>query len=179
MRKHIFLTGFMGSGKSRIGKILAQQLKVSFKDTDELISEKNKMTVSEIFEQKGEDFFRESEKEIVRQLASLKEKAVISLGGGALLDKKNLKLIKKKGVLIYIESSLDAIWDRIKDKTKRPLLMEKGQMPDKSRFMSMAEQLFQSRMTGYKNADIKFNRDGIEADAAARQIYENHKKLIS
>ena len=130
MFKKIFLTGFMGSGKSKIGNILADRLNIKFVDTDDYIELKSSKTIAQIFEEFGENKFRIIESEIVLELLQNKESSVISLGGGSLIKKQNLDLIEKMGLLIYIKSGLEEIWERTKNKTKRPLLLINGNLPE-------------------------------------------------
>ncbi len=119
--RHICLTGFMGSGKSTIGKILAGRLQVPFVDTDDQIEQKEGMSVKEIFMQKGEDFFRRRESEEIARELRATEKKVISLGGGALMQSSNRDLVRKKALLIYIYSRPENIYHRIRHSTRRPL----------------------------------------------------------
>ena len=170
MNKNVFLTGFMGSGKSRIGKLLANRLNISFIDTDKVIEEKEKSTITQLFNESGEKQFRKIETKIISDLIAHTEISVFSLGGGSLLVKNNLDMVLKSGVLIYIESSLEAIWERTKNNKKRPLLLIDGEFPSKSEFMQKAQELLNQRLAGYKKAQYKINRDGKEAEEVAEEI---------
>ncbi len=163
-KKHIFITGFMGSGKSRIGRLLANKLKKKFIDTDELIEQSLNKSIKQIFDENGESWFREKEIEILNEILSPDNTCVVSLGGGTLIKVKNIEKVNQSGILIYIQSSIDDLWERTKNKTKRPLLLEDGKIPDKSEYFQIIQKLLNQRMDGYKKADITINRDGLEAE---------------
>jgi len=163
-RKNIFITGFMGSGKTRIGKLLASELNKKFIDTDELIEQREHMSVKQIIEENGENWFREKEKEILDEIVNPENTYVVSLGGGVLIKEKNIERIKQSGVMIYIQSSIENLWKRTKNKTKRPLLLEDGKIPDKTEYFQNIQELLNQRMDGYKKADITINRDEMEAE---------------
>lgn len=119
--KNIYLVGFMGTGKSTVGKALAKVLNKEFKDLDELIEERENRKIVEIFEQFGEQYFREVETAVVREISE-KENLVIATGGGVVVNEENFSLLKKSGTLITLVASPEAIYERIKDSIERPLL---------------------------------------------------------
>jgi len=170
MHKNIYLTGFMGTGKSRIGKNLSKKLNVNFIDTDDVIESKYKKSITQMFEVFGEEKFRQIETDIISEIINKSVKSVIALGGGSLISEKNQKLVTETGTLIYIESGLDIIWERTKNKTKRPLLLVNGKFPTKSLFMEKANELMEERIPGYIKASIKINRDGREAEEVVEKI---------
>ncbi|HQP92163.1 MAG TPA: shikimate kinase [Candidatus Omnitrophota bacterium] len=118
---NIYLVGFMGTGKTATGKVLSKSLKRAFFDMDELIEEREKMTIPDIFEKKGEPYFRALEKEVVKELAK-KNDLVIACGGGAFVDPENIENMKASGKVIWLTSSPEMILDRTKKFTHRPLL---------------------------------------------------------
>ena len=123
LKQHVFLTGFMGSGKTTAGKALAPLLKTRFFDLDEYIEKKEGRDIPAIFEEQGEEKFRELESTYLKQLLKLKDPHVISLGGGTVCFNDNLELIKKAGTLLYIELPINVLAERIKEsKFTRPLL---------------------------------------------------------
>lgn len=124
-RGNIYLTGFMGTGKSVVGPRLAQKLGYKFVDTDELIEQRAGKGISEIFAQDGESHFRYLEREVVREV-SCSSGQVVALGGGAILNPDNLDTIKASGVLVCLRATPEVIWSRTKDSTKRPLLEGSG-----------------------------------------------------
>lgn len=111
----------MGSGKSTIGRQLSEKLGMRFIDTDSYIEQKEGMTISRIFEEKGEDYFRSLELEVCKELSQLKG-SVISTGGGTLLKDANVKEIKKGGVVFLLNVSSNTVLNRLKNDTTRPLL---------------------------------------------------------
>lgn len=120
--KNIVLIGMSGTGKTTIGKELSKKLNREFIDTDILIKKRLGMDIEEIFERYGEEYFRNIETKIVDEI-SKKEDLIISTGGGIILREKNLIKLKKKGVLILLESSIENIVKNLKkSKVVRPLL---------------------------------------------------------
>lgn len=120
-RKNLILCGFMGSGKSTVGKLLAEKLGTRFVDTDAYIEQKEGMTISEMFEKYGEEYFRQKEHEVCEELSELK-RTVISTGGGTLLNDENRKTLKKNGVVFLLNVSSRTVLSRLKSDTTRPLL---------------------------------------------------------
>lgn len=122
LTKNIVLIGFMGTGKSVVGRRLAVELKWSFYDTDHLIETRSGMKISEIFEQQGEETFRALEREIVKEV-SQREKCVISTGGGVVTNPENVEDLTAKGELICLTAPPEIIFARIKRRMGvRPLL---------------------------------------------------------
>lgn len=121
MKKNIVLIGFMGVGKSTLGRRLAKQLGYKFIDTDSIIEEVTGKTVEQIFRTDGEIRFRSEEKLLVRKLAG-QTGLVIATGGGMVLDQENVELLKQNGVLIGLHADPQVIMQRVKNKRRRPLL---------------------------------------------------------
>ncbi len=126
---NIVLIGFMGTGKSVIGRRLAVRMNRVFIDTDNEIEELTGKSVSEIFARYGAVRFRSEEALLVKKLA-VKENLVISTGGGMVLNPENVRLLQKKGLLICLKASPEVIYQRVKNKRKRPLLL-KGDLKEK------------------------------------------------
>ena len=121
MKKNLLLTGMMGVGKSTVGKKLAKKLKLKFIDIDQIVEKKEKSTIKEIFENKGEDYFRKTEKKI--SLEELKKNnSVIALGGGAFMDTSIRKEAKNSSVSFWLELNLKSLFIRLKNVKKRPLI---------------------------------------------------------
>lgn len=118
---NIFLCGFMGSGKSTIGKSLASDLEIDFIDLDDDIQNKNKMSINTIFKKFSETYFRELETKSLKDICK-NDNQIVSLGGGTLLREENTKIIKSSGVLIYLDVNEDTVYSRLKNDTSRPLL---------------------------------------------------------
>lgn len=120
--KNIVLTGMPASGKTTIGKLLVKKLDAySFFDTDELIVKKTGCSICKIFEEKGEDFFRKTESEVLTEILNY-DKAVISTGGGIILKEENRNLLKKASIVIYLQTDVDTLIKRAEKSNDRPLL---------------------------------------------------------
>lgn len=170
-RIHIFLTGFMGAGKSRIGKSLAEQYSYPIYDSDELIEESAGKAIKAIFDEDGETEFRVIESKVIRKLCLLKEPAIISLGGGAIQTDKNFDMIEKYGISIYISSSPEAILNRVKHTSKRPLLNVRKGKNYEARLLARITELLNKRIPTYEKADIIIDRDGLELEEIVEQMY--------
>ena len=121
--KNIILTGYMGSGKSTVGKNLSKLNGYAFVDTDEMIERQHGKTISEIFEQEGEDAFRDMETALLNQfIREGREELVISTGGGMPVREENRRLLRQLGSVVYLKAAPETIYDRLKGDTKRPLL---------------------------------------------------------
>jgi shikimate kinase len=117
----IYLVGFMGTGKTQVGKRLAKQLERKFIDIDELIRISENKSIAEIFKKMGEPYFRNLEKKMLLEVSKQQE-CVVSCGGGIVTDPENIKLMKQTGVVICLSATPDVILKRTKDSSHRPLL---------------------------------------------------------
>ena len=117
----ISLIGMMGCGKSTIAKLLAKRLSMQLIDTDEFIVLKENSSINEIFQSKGEDYFRKIESNVLRDVLS-KENSVISTGGGIVKNDENILLLKENSKVFYLKASEDILYQRVKNNTERPLL---------------------------------------------------------
>jgi shikimate kinase len=147
--QNIYLIGFMGAGKSTVGRILSRKLHRQFLDTDALIEKKLNKSVANIFLEKGEPFFREIESEIVQEVA-LSDSKVIALGGGAILCRENWQRIRNSGVTVYLKWDIKHLIPRIIGDKSRPLVREMAGSPLKREM----EKLLLERAAFYENADI-------------------------
>lgn len=121
--ENIILTGYMGSGKTTVGKKVAAFKQYTFVDTDEMIEQQQHRSISEIFAAQGEQAFRDMETELLRHLiAEGRERLVISTGGGMPLRAENRQLLARLGKVVYLKASPATIYNRIKEDTTRPLL---------------------------------------------------------
>lgn len=158
---NIVLCGFMGSGKTVVGKELAKILGVKFVDTDELIEEEQGVAIKAIFATHGEDYFRDLEYEMCKKVAEMNG-VVVSTGGGAMTFKRNVDAIKEGSKVVFLDASFDVICDRIGDSTTRPLFQDKEK----------AKKLYDERKDKYLSAaDYVINGD-IGARKTAMQIAE-------
>ena len=124
MKSNIVLIGFMGCGKSTVGKLVAEQLGYAFCDTDSLIEQRENTTVSTLFADKGEAFFRERERNIIRELSE-QSGLVISTGGGSVMSPENAENLRKTGFVIFLDITPKETLKRLENDTTRPLLMRK------------------------------------------------------
>lgn len=161
--KNIVLIGFMGSGKTTVGRILADQLGMPFHDTDRLIEEKAGMDIGRIFEESGEDHFRRLEKDAVKDVAA-RGGRIIATGGGVVLDEENVSHLKKEGFLVYLEVSARDSCRRVEGEADRPLL----DSPDPE---SAAERLLCARTAVYESvADLSVKTSEVGPDRVAAEI---------
>jgi shikimate kinase len=168
----IYLSGFMGAGKSRIGRTLRDKTGFQFYDSDRIVEEKAGKTISRIFAEDGEDTFRELEKQAIKELARKEETVIIALGGGAVLIEENRKIMRESGYVIYLKSSAEAIYERVKHKTHRPLLQVDGTENVKEKVLHKIETMMNERASLYEQADLVIERDGMEAEEVADKIIE-------
>ena len=119
--KNIVLVGFMGAGKSVVGKKLAILLKRNLVSTDALIVEREKRPIADIFKDSGEPYFRGAVKAIVEDV-SKKENFIIDCGGGVVLNPDNMSNLKKGGVVFYLKAKSEVLYERVKSEKHRPLL---------------------------------------------------------
>ena len=169
MKKNLILVGMMGVGRTTLGKIVAKKNGFEFIDTDLNIEKKNSMTIKEIFEQKGEKFFRaEEEKEVLESLK--KTNAVIALGGGSFLNKTLRNYILKDAVSFWLDVDIQTLNERIKWSQKRPLLNIK----EKQKKLS---DLYTERKDIYKEANYKIECGTLNKEIIVEKIinlYEKH-----
>ena len=159
------MIGMMGSGKSVTGKKLAALLGAGFVDLDEWIEDRTRRTIVDLFEKEGEDFFRAQETAVLKEAAASGPR-VVATGGGSVLRAENVERMKKTGRVIYLETSPDVLWQRVKEKKDRPLL--KHPNPREKLAQILAE-----RGCLYERAcDFRVGTDGRTAEAVAAEIFE-------
>jgi shikimate kinase len=166
----IFLTGFMGTGKSTVGKVLARLLEKDFIDSDDLIEERYGGEIRSIFAEKGEPWFREYEENIIAEICNGTGNAVISLGGGALISEKTQQLVRATGILFYLKTSPEEVWQRTRHSTRRPLLRPDGEAWSREDYLNRIAELIKVRQPGFDRAHYIIERDGVEAAQVAEDI---------
>ena len=144
--KNYVLVGYMGCGKTTVGKNLARICNMKFLDTDELIEEKQGRKISDIFATDGEQAFRDMETMVLQEMLNQKKTGyVISTGGGMPVREENRELLKKLGMVFYLKAKPETVYERVKGDTKRPLLQCEDPL---GRIRTMQEQ----REAAYKDA---------------------------
>ena len=168
LKKNLVLTGMMGVGKSTIGKNLANKLSYTHIDIDRIIEEKEGTTINIIFKNKGENYFRTLENKIT--LKELKtDSSVISLGGGAFLNKDIRRAVKKSSLSFWLDINLNILINRLKKSKKRPLLFKKN-------INEAIGKIYFERKKIYSEADFKIRCDKLKTDTIVGKIlkiYEN------
>ena len=144
--RNLALTGFMGTGKSTVGRQVARELSFEFVDTDNLIEEHAGVSIAEIFDRSGEAVFRKMERDVVAQLVH-RDDTVIAAGGGLVVDPANLESLKTHALVVCLWASPEAIWQRCRTQTHRPLLHD----PDPQ---ARIRELLDRREPHYRQADI-------------------------
>ncbi|WP_445664759.1 shikimate kinase [Fodinibius sp. AD559] len=158
--ERIFLCGFMGAGKSVIGKKLAKKLELSFLDLDDKIELETGQSIPKIFEESGESAFRVAERRALLEVIR-KFNGVVSLGGGSLQNQHMVDHVKLNGLLIFIETPISVILDRISQDKNRPLLWdEQGNLKSEKQLKNELTALYEKRLPLYKQAAIQVKNDG-------------------
>ncbi len=160
--KNIVLVGFMGTGKTRVGKILATRLKRQRLCLDDMIEWKVGKPISKIFEEDGEPIFRKIESEAVKAVSRDKN-SIIDTGGGVVINEDNIRRLKEHGVVICFFARPEVIYERTKAETHRPLL----DTPDP---VSSIGELLRKRQAYYDRADYKIDTSDITAEEAAEKV---------
>ena len=160
--RNITLIGFMGTGKSAVGRLLAEQLRYELVDTDELIESRTGQTITEIFRLNGEPAFRELERQVVAELAT-RSQIVISCGGGLAANQANIDSLKAHSMVICLWAAPEKIWQRVRNQTHRPLLQD----PDP---LAKIKSLLAAREPFYRQADVIVNTDLRSVKIVAQQV---------
>lgn len=168
--KNIFLVGLMGSGKSSLGRMLSDALDLEFYDSDQVIESKCGVSVSWIFDYEGEEGFRRREAQAIAELAQYKG-IVLATGGGAILNEQNRKYLRDGGWVIYLQTNVDHLLNRLEYAQNRPLLKR----PDRDTVM---KELFEKRDPLYREiADLIIDTNGKKLSVLAEQILVSLEEL--
>ena len=159
----IYLCGFMGCGKSRIGREFAKRSGMTFADLDRYIVEHEGMKIPEIFEKYGESRFRDLESELILTIGK-EGNTIVSCGGGVVVRPENIEYMKKNGRVFYLKTSPETVYNRVKDSTNRPIL--NGNMN-----VEYIAGLMEKRRALYEGAaDITITTDGKSVDEITDEI---------
>lgn len=141
--RNIVLIGFMGSGKTTIGRALEKKTHITLVDTDELIEKAEGYKISEIFANKGEEYFRKCESEILKKLISEDETKIISTGGGIVVKAENISLLKQLGKVFYLRIKPETVVKRLEGDRTRPLLAGEDKLIKAGRLMAGRRELYE------------------------------------
>jgi len=160
--RNIILTGYMGTGKTSAGKLLASKLGYRLLDLDSMIVEQERTSINDIFAARGEAYFRQVESELLSR-ALEGERIVVSTGGGAVISEHNRRLMRKAGVVVNLTATPAAVLKRLEGDDARPLLRDEKGM-DKVRTMLAEREPF------YADADIRIDTTGKNVEDVVREI---------
>lgn len=164
MKENLYLIGFMGVGKSAVSRLLSERLSAVCTDTDAEIVTRAGKEITEIFDEAGEEAFRDLETGVLKDLAG-KGGAVVSCGGGLVLREENRRLMKESGRTIWLTASPETIYERVHRSKNRPLLNGNMNVPYIAKLMAEREERYR------KAADMEFSTDGMTAAEVAEGLY--------
>ncbi|MDR2426345.1 MAG: shikimate kinase [Endomicrobium sp.] len=167
---NIVFTGFMGSGKTAVGKIAAERLGRMFFDTDSMIEDNTGQSINEIFQNSGEEAFRKLESETIKLVAGMDD-IVIACGGGVVINPENIDTLRKNGVIINLFASPEHLLERISADNTRPLIAHALDPIDE------IKKLLCQRKDAYKNCDFAFNTEGLNPQQSVEEILKNENIL--
>lgn len=168
MKKNLVLTGFMGAGKSTIGRAVAERLGLRFIDTDEEIEKRAGMRISEIFQRHGEAYFRELERQVVKEVSEL-EDCVIVTGGGVVLNQENISNLRRKGVVVYLHAEPEVLYRRLRGDTSRPLLRV-------AQPLKKIRELLRQRSPYYANHDYSVDTSKLSVEEVVEEVVRIYKR---
>lgn len=167
----IILIGYMGAGKSTVGKLLAKQQKLLFHDTDAMIEKEQKRTISDIFAKDGEQAFRDMETALIRRLIGEgMSDAVLSVGGGLPVREENRELLKELGTVVYLMADKETVVKRVQGSNNRPLLLGENLDEKVERMLVERDPLYRVA------ADILIDTNGKPVEYLAKEIAQAVKK---
>lgn len=170
LKEHIFMIGFMGAGKTSTSRSLSRKLNVKEIDTDAMIVEKEGCSIPEIFEKKGEEYFRSVETSIIDDIADM-EPCIVSCGGGMVMREENVRKMKQIGKIVLLTATPETIYSRVKDNTNRPLLNGNMNIPYISKLMEERRPKYE------KAADEIVATDGITTSQVADKILAIYEEI--
>jgi shikimate kinase len=168
---NLALIGFMGTGKSSVGRLVADQLHFTFLDTDDVLVARAGKSITEIFAQEGETAFRDKESSLVRELAS-RTRTVISTGGGLPVNPANLASLKTHALVMCLWASPEKIWERVRGQSHRPLLNDREAL-------TKLHALLEAREPFYRQADVLVNTEMRSLREVAHQVIHQYRLALS
>jgi shikimate kinase len=166
-RNNIVLVGFMGTGKSTVGRFLAEKLGWDIVDTDHYIEKKEGMSIAELFSKRGELYFRETETRSIQEIMS-RSNQVVATGGGAVLAAENRLSLKTKGYVVALTATVDTIIQRVSGDRNRPLLLGKANI--------VVPELLEKRKHAYDFADVAISTDRLRIEIISQRIMDAYHK---
>jgi shikimate kinase len=159
----------MGSGKTYWGKLLSVKLQLPFRDLDTVIVEKEGKSVADIFAEKGEEYFRYQEKEMLEQIAKEEESFILSCGGGTPCFFNNIEFMKKSGKVVWLNTSVEVLKERLlKERMTRPLIREIGDAELKRYIIRKLSE----RKMSYEQADVIVNEESISLERLIYLVFQ-------
>lgn len=169
--QNLVLIGFMGSGKTSVGLKLSYRLRMPVEDTDKLIERREGQSISKIFENDGEEYFRQLETELLEELSEKSHGRIFSVGGGTPVRPENRELLKRIGTVIYLRAQPETVYDRLKNDTTRPLLQCENPL-------EKIRELLNQRSEAYEScADIIVDVDGLDMEDILKKIVKETEKM--
>lgn len=169
--QNLALIGFMGTGKSTIGRIVADDLRFDFLDTDAEIESRTGVSIADIFAKQGEGAFRQLEQQIVIELAG-RQRHVISAGGGLVVNPANLASLKTHALTVCLWASPERIWERVRHQSHRPLLQDADPMARIRALLAVREPF-------YRQADVLLNTELRSAREVANQVIHQFRSAVA
>lgn len=166
MLKAIYLTGFMGAGKTTVGEKLAAEMNLPVLDTDQEIIKKLNKSIKDMFEQQGEQYFRLEETKMLKELPT--ENIIITTGGGIVIKEENRAWMKEHGHIVMLHADLNTIFDRVQSDQTRPLASKKSK--------DELYQLYKSRESFYNDCSLLIETDHKNIDEIVKEIKERLKE---
>lgn len=170
MAKNIYLIGFMGCGKSSVAKMMESQYKMKCVDMDQMLVEQNRMEIAEMFRIHGEEYFRDLESGLLEEIQT-KKYQVISCGGGIVLRKKNVDMMKQNGIIVLLTARPETILERVQNDNSRPVLEGK-------KTLQGIEELMEARREKYAMvADVTIHTDDKSIVQICEEIREKLRRI--
>lgn len=163
--KNIFLIGYMGTGKSTVAAYMAKQYNMEVLEMDQMIVEREGMSISDIFAKHGEDYFRDIETKLLIEIQT-QENKVVSCGGGVVLREQNVEEMRKGGSIVLLSAQAETILERVKDDNSRPLLQG-------NKNIEFINDMLEKRRPKYESAaDVVIQTDGKQVANICNEIFE-------
>jgi shikimate kinase len=172
IEQHLILTGFMGSGKSSVGRELANMLQNPFIDLDEYIEKQTGLTITEIFTRQGEGDFRRLETRFLQEVLHCPP-LIVSTGGGTIISEENRRLMQASGYVVFLDASWETLTERTAASCSRPLLQSPEKTATDNRFRQQKiKDLLNARRPFYEKCHVKITTDNLSVHQVARKIIQ-------